>query len=674
MVSYAYQSLFYKAHQKKDILIVDADATVTTSSGQAPTVSGAMYEIQTEDLVINSLSLDESLCSEDNLRFGLCESSKLSFTIRNTSTISNMKTADPILFNVYLYFNGDSSTLFQLGQYVCAKDEYTINRKQREVEFYDILYLLWDYDITDWYSTTYASGNSVSIKNLRDSLFTWIAQDIDLAITQETTTLVNDNLTIGKTIESDVITFGFFMQGLLEINGVFGHINRTGQFVYISLDSYDKTSVAKVTDDFRKPPTQYKDYTVQGIAFVIAYDKNNLQMGKVGSTNMAIPSIYSVNNNFAIDGMNKNILTFAALGMILGNMRNKVTHLRYKPATVECVGNPCIEVGDKIDVEYDKNGDGITETFYTFVLERHMQGLGQIVDTYTSKGEVRQPNNQMTENWHIGESSGESTSGSATGGISTVSDSTINDFCEIIRNIGFRVLDVPSGVEAEYDDDLMVAKFKWTDPDDISTTEPDTGTWAGTVVVRKEGSAPKHRWDGDLIVDSTTRDAYKNTWLEDNTIQPNKKYYYGIFPYHIKDGKGWYNPTMVVTVDTADFLVAPTITSVRTAGASTWDGSETDIMWSGESNKLTVQVASNQIVFKMYTGASEIYSFTSPIGSAPTDVENIYVSFIVDETNQVAKPSFIYYSGSTYSYNQESPTDAEMGDIYTWLSAGLPSE
>ncbi len=72
MVSYAYQSLFYKAHQKKDILIVDADATVTTSSGQAPTVSGAMYEIQTEDLVINSLSLDESLCSEDNLRFGLC--------------------------------------------------------------------------------------------------------------------------------------------------------------------------------------------------------------------------------------------------------------------------------------------------------------------------------------------------------------------------------------------------------------------------------------------------------------------------------------------------------------------------------------------------------------------------------------------------------------------------
>jgi hypothetical protein len=24
-----------------------------------------------------------------------------------------------------------------------------------------------------------------------------------------------------------------------------------------------------------------------------------------------------------------------------------------------------------------------------------------------------------------------------------------------------------------------------------------------------------------------------------------------------------------------------------------------------------------------------------------------------------------------YSYNQETPTDAEMADIYTWLSAGL---
>ena len=30
-----------------------------------------------------------------------------------------------------------------------------------------------------------------------------------------------------------------------------------------------------------------------------------------------------------------------------------------------------------------------------------------------------------------------------------------------------------------------------------------------------------------------------------------------------------------------------------------------------------------------------------------------------------------YSCGTLYSYNQQSPTDAEMEDLYTWLSAGV---
>lgn len=80
---------------------------------------------------------------------------------------------------------------------------------------------------------------------------------------------------------------------------------------------------------------------------------------------------------------------------------------------------------------------------------------------------------------------------------------------------------------------MSVVKIKWTDPPDISTNEPVPCTWAGTVVVRKEGSAPRHRWDGVLIVDSTTRDEYSVTALEDDTVEVGKTYYYGIFPYHV---------------------------------------------------------------------------------------------------------------------------------------------
>ena len=94
---------------------------------------------------------------------------------------------------------------------------------------------------------------------------------------------------------------------------------------------------------------------------------------------------------------------------------------------------------------------------------------------------------------------------------------------------------------------MGVVKIKWTDPPDILTNEPVPCTWAGTVVVRKEGSAPRHRWDGTLIVDSTTRDEYSSSALADNTIQSNKVYYYGIFPY---DTKGDYRFTKCVVVTT----------------------------------------------------------------------------------------------------------------------------
>lgn len=80
---------------------------------------------------------------------------------------------------------------------------------------------------------------------------------------------------------------------------------------------------------------------------------------------------------------------------------------------------------------------------------------------------------------------------------------------------------------------MGVVKIKWTDPPDILTNEPCPATWAGTVVVRKEGSPPRHRWDGTLIVDSTTRDEYSVDALVDDTVEEDKTYYYGIFPYHV---------------------------------------------------------------------------------------------------------------------------------------------
>lgn len=104
---------------------------------------------------------------------------------------------------------------------------------------------------------------------------------------------------------------------------------------------------------------------------------------------------------------------------------------------------------------------------------------------------------------------------------------------------------------------------------------------------------------------------------------------------------------------------------------NTWDGSEIDILWSGNSNKMTVSVVGGSIVFILYSGATSIYTFTSPVGSAVADITKINVGFLIDNEQGVAKPSFIYNDGSDYYYNQEEPTDAQMALIYEWLQAGL---
>lgn len=128
--------------------------------------------------------------------------------------------------------------------------------------------------------------------------------------------------------------------------------------------------------------------------------------------------------------------------------------------------------------------------------------------------------------------------GGKSNGSTTINSTTVvgdsGNLPEIARNFGFRFLDEPKNVKGDYDPEDNVIKLRWTDPDDIDTFEPDTCEWAGTVVVRNENGNPAHRWDGLLIAETDTKDAYANEWLiDDNDIKKGTVYYYGIFPYHI---------------------------------------------------------------------------------------------------------------------------------------------
>lgn len=92
----------------------------------------------------------------------------------------------------------------------------------------------------------------------------------------------------------------------------------------------------------------------------------------------------------------------------------------------------------------------------------------------------------------------------------------------------FRVADVSGATVSSH---KTTASLKWTDPSNVVLEGVTLAEWAGTLVVRKEGSAPSDKSDGVVVVDNTTKDAYSSTTFEDNGLEYGKTYYYRFFPY-----------------------------------------------------------------------------------------------------------------------------------------------
>ena len=92
----------------------------------------------------------------------------------------------------------------------------------------------------------------------------------------------------------------------------------------------------------------------------------------------------------------------------------------------------------------------------------------------------------------------------------------------------FRVGDVSGATVSSY---KTTASLKWTDPSNVVLEGVTLAEWAGTLVVRKEGSAPENKSDGVVVVDNTRKDAYSSTAFEDSGLEYGKTYYYRFFPY-----------------------------------------------------------------------------------------------------------------------------------------------
>ena len=360
MINYAYESLFYQDSRDKQLNITFAGGSLSNSN------------IRTGEF-----ELEEVLNSNDELVFGECNANKCSFIVgKYPESIAGKAMAVSI--------TPSGATPFQLGVYKVLSDNPTADKRWREVVAYDGLYDILKFNCKYWYDSILPDSNtSVTLKQFRDSFFTYFG------IIQETVNLPNDSMTITRTIEPSIITGKTILNKMCEINGCFGKIGRNGKFKYIFLEEatsglfpsttlYPSTSLYPQKQGFVREEKytyydlDYQEYEVQSIDSLQVLDaQGNVQVTVGNGTN-----VYIVKDNFLLFGKSD-----ADVTSIATNMFSKVSGRIYRPTKIETIGNPCLEVGDGINLETTR---GVTIS--TYILERKLKGIQHLQDNYIADG------------------------------------------------------------------------------------------------------------------------------------------------------------------------------------------------------------------------------------------------------------------------------------------------
>ena len=141
--------------------------------------------------------------------------------------------------------------------------------------------------------------------------------------------------------------------------------------------------------------------------------------------------------------------------------------------------------------------------------------------------------------------------------------------------------------------------IKWTDPEDVIVGGSTLSTWAGTLIIRNPDHFPTSIKDGDVVVDSKVKNAYKDKYFEETDLQNNHTYYYRFYPYNSNKE---YNDSSNLVFSLAPLSFAPTLKDnswdqIRAASESdsvpsTWNiGDEIDVQLSGTFNEtITLQI------------------------------------------------------------------------------------
>lgn len=348
-------------------------------------VIGTKHVIDNSMREQDTFTLTETLNDGTELKFGSCLPNQISFTGREVPIATKgMK------LRVTETLEGNENDPFVYGTYTVQSDTPTADRTKRQIVAYDAMYDIINADVKSWYD---GLTFPMTLKQFRDSFFA------HLGIEQKETSLVNDSMTVNKTLvttQSDdssvtaeaTISGKTIIEAICEINGAFGNIGRGGRFEYVILKAiisalYPAEDLYPREDLF---PSDANTESMNGHYITFDYEAfqsqaiTQLEIRADDSTAGAI--VGTSGNNYVISG---NFLisdkTGAEMKQIANNLLPVIAQAEYTPIkSCTCVGNPCLELGDPIRFNTSR------EIVETYILQRTLTGVQSKRDSIVSAG------------------------------------------------------------------------------------------------------------------------------------------------------------------------------------------------------------------------------------------------------------------------------------------------
>lgn len=342
-------------------------------------------EIGNSEIHFEQFSVEESLSTEEQLTFGLCQASVTKFRVSNRP--------QAMLGKWVKISESIGEDTYQWGIYKVYSERPTADRAWKDIVAYDSMYDIINADVTAWYNSLQFP---ISIKDMRNSFFSY------LGVEQVDIYLQNDDITVGKTLTDEKISGKKIISAICEINGCFGHINREGKFDYrfLATGLYPAERLFPKGTLFPNEgrmdggrerhyiKCQYEDYETAPIEAIEILNKDNEVELLIGSGNC-----YVVKENFLTYGKSQ-----AELKQIAESMLMLIGDAVYTPVELQTSGKIGIEVGDRIEVQL-KSGKVVS----TFILSRKHTGIQGAKETIRSDGNQYQELNVNSNEQKIAE-------------------------------------------------------------------------------------------------------------------------------------------------------------------------------------------------------------------------------------------------------------------------------